>query len=55
MICQAVDEARRGPVFSHKLRYIAGFGLVQMDISTNPKLTIYLNLYEKTSPGLDMV
>ena len=33
-------------VFSYKLRYIAGFGLVEMAISTNPKLTIYRNLYE---------
>ena len=31
-----------GPVFSYKLRYIVGFGLVEMAISTNPKPTIYL-------------
>ena len=30
-----------GPVFSYKLRYIVGFGLVEMAISTNPKPTIY--------------
>ena len=29
------------PVFSYKLRYIVGFGLVEMAISTNPKPTIY--------------
>ena len=38
-------------VFSYKLRYIVGFGLVEMAISTNPKPTIYRNLYENTSPG----
>ena len=38
-------------VFSYKLRYIVGFGLVEMDISTNPKPTIYRNLYENTGPG----
>ena len=27
-----------------------GFGLVEMAISTNPKLTIYRNLYENTGP-----
>ena len=27
--------------FSYKLRYIVGFGLVEMAISTNPKRTIY--------------
>ena len=31
---------------SFKLRYIVGFGLVEMAISTNPKPTIYRNLYE---------
>ena len=31
-----------------KLRYIAGFGLVEMAISTNPKSAIYCNLYENT-------
>ena len=39
-----------GLVFSHKLRYIVGFGLVEMAISTNPKPTIYRNLYENTRP-----
>ena len=33
---------RAGPVFSYKLRYIVGFGLVE---------TIYRNLYENTAPG----
>ena len=33
-------------VLSCKLRYIVGFGLVEMAISTNPKPTIYGNLYE---------
>ena len=39
---------RTGPVFSYRLRYIVGFGLVEMAISTNPKPTIYRNLYENT-------
>ena len=39
-----------GAVFSYKLRYIVGFGLVEMVISTNPKPTIYRNLYENTAP-----
>ena len=34
-----------GVVFSCKLRYIVGFGLVEMVISTNPKPTIYRNLH----------
>ena len=41
-----------GQVFSYKLRYIVGFGLVEMAISTNQKPTIYLNLYENTDPAL---
>ena len=41
-----------GPLFSYKLRYIVGFGLVEMSISTNPKPTIYRNLYENTDPDL---
>ena len=40
-----------GPVFSYKLRYIVGFWLVKMAISTNQKPTIYRNLYENTGPG----
>ena len=40
-----------GPVLSYKLRYIVGFGLVEMAISTNPKPTIYRNLYENMGPG----
>ena len=39
-----------GAVFSYKLRYIVGFGLVEMAISPNPKPTIYRNLYENTGP-----
>ena len=40
---------RTGSVFPYKLRYIVGFGLVEMAISTNPKPTIYRNLYENTA------
>ena len=39
-------EIKSGCVFSFKLQYIGGFGLVEMAISTNPKPTIYRNLYE---------
>ena len=39
-----------GPVFSYKLRDLAGFGLVEMVISTNTKPTIYRNVYEDTGP-----
>ena len=39
-----------GAVFSCKLRYIVGFWLVEMAISTNQKPTIYRNLYENTGP-----
>ena len=35
---------------SYKLRYIGGFWLVEMAISTNQKPTIYRNLYENTGP-----
>ena len=41
-----------GPVFSYKLRYIVGFWLVEMAISTNQKSTIYRNLYENTAPAI---
>ena len=41
-----------GHVFSYKLRYIVGFGLVEMAISTNPKPTIYRNVCENTAPDL---
>ena len=34
----------------YKLRYIVGFRLVVMAISTNPKPTIYRNLYENMDP-----
>ena len=37
--------------YSHKLRYIVGFWLVEMAISTNQMPTIYRNLYDDT--GLD--
>ena len=37
--------------FSYKLRYIVGFWLGEIAISTNPKPTIYRNLYENTGPG----
>ena len=37
-------------VFSYKLQYVVGFGLVEMAISTNPKPTIYRNFYENTGP-----
>ena len=47
-----IYENESGCVFSYKLRYIAGFGSAEMAISTNPKTTIYRNLYENTSPGL---
>ena len=40
-----------GAVFSYKLRYIVGFWLVEMAISTNQKPTIYRNLYENTGPA----
>ena len=40
-----------GPAFSYKLRYIVGFWLVEMTISTNQKPTIYRNLYENTAPA----
>ena len=39
-----------GSVFSYKLRYIVGFWLAEMAISTNQKPTIYRNLYENTGP-----
>ena len=41
-----------GIVFSYKLRYIVVFGLVEMTISTNPKPTIYRNLYDNMNPGV---
>ena len=40
----ARDFRFREPVFSYKLRYIVGFGLVEMAISTSPKPMIYRNL-----------
>ena len=44
-----------GAVISYKLRYIVGFGLGEMAILTNPKSTIYRNLYENTGLGWSMV
>ena len=41
-----------GSVFSYKLRYIVGFWLAEMAISTNQKPTIYRNLYENKDPDL---
>ena len=43
-------ESMPGPIFSYKLRYIVGFWLVEMAISTNQKPTIYRKLYENTGP-----
>ena len=43
-----IQQGMQRPVFSYKLRNIVGFGLVEMAISTNPKPTIYRNLYENT-------
>ena len=48
---QSRASVRPGPVFSYKLRYIVGFWLVEMAISTSQKPTIYRNLYENTGPG----
>ena len=42
-------------VFSYKLRYIVGFWLVEMAISTNQKPTIYRNLYENMGSGDQVV
>ena len=52
--CLDVDnvDGPSGAVFSYKLRYIVGFWLVEMAISTNQKPTIYRNLYENTGPVL---
>ena len=46
------NHANPGPVFSYKFRYIVGFWLVEMAISTNQKPTIYRNLYENTVSGV---
>ena len=51
VIQKVVSQLISGSVFSYKLRYIVGFGLVEMAISTNPKPTIYRNLYENTGTG----
>ena len=47
----SLQSLRSGAVFSYKLRYIVGLGLVEMAISTNPKPTIYRNLYKNKGPG----
>ena len=47
------SNAKKKSVFSYKLRYIVCLGLVEMAISTNPKDTIYRNLYENTGPEWD--
>ena len=47
----SVSHSIIGPVFTYTLRYIVGFRLVEMDISTNPKPTIYRHLYENTGPA----
>ena len=44
------SRGHSGSGFSYKLRYIVGFWLVEMTISTNQKRTIYRNLYENTAP-----
>ena len=48
---QSISSISSDAVFSYKLRYIVGFRLVEMAISTNQKPTIYRNLYENTGPG----
>ena len=48
--CSAIFH--HGPVFPYKLRYIVGFWLVEMAISTNQKPAIYRNLYENTGTTL---
>ena len=47
-------RCRSGPVFSFKLRYILGFWLVEMVISTNQKPTIFRNLNENTGVNLSV-
>ena len=51
--CLLTLNCRTGPVFSYKFRYIVGFWLVELAISTNQKPTIYRNLYENTCPGVN--
>ena len=41
IIAEATIGYVSGLVFLYKLRYIVGFGLVEMTISTNPNSTIY--------------
>ena len=36
-------------------RLVGGFGLFEMSISTNPKPTIYRNLYENTGPEMHLL
>ena len=51
IIFHAWIKRKTRPVFSYKMRYIVGYGLIEMAISTNPKPTIYRNLHENTGPG----
>ena len=46
------SQSTRVTVHSYKLRYLVGFGLVEIAISTNPKPTTYRNLFENTSRKL---
>ena len=52
MLSVLIDASGSEAVFSYKLRYIVGFRLVEMAISTNQKPTIYRNLDENTGPVL---
>ena len=54
-ILQKNNNLQFWAVFSYKLRYIVGFWLVEMAISTNQKPTIYRNLYENTAPALTVI
>ena len=44
----------RARILVYKLRYIVGYWLVEMAISTNQKPTIYRNLYENTAPDVQI-
>ena len=50
-----VGSRSPGAVFSYKLRYIVGFWLVEIAISTNQKPTIYRKLYENMGPVVECV
>ena len=49
---QLWPNSEPGPVFSYKIRYIVGFWLVKMAISTSQKPQIYRYLYENTGEAL---